>query len=65
MDLFLMIGAEFKIYPRAVENEIPYNLIDGIFEIEKKSFHISRLLILFMKSIIDYIIYNLSQQPLN
>ena len=33
-----MIGAEFKIYPRAVENEIPYNLIDGIFEIEKKIF---------------------------
>ena len=61
-----MIGAELKIYPRAVENEIPYNLIDGIFEIEKKkSFYISRLLILFMKSIIDYIIYNLGQQPLN
>ena len=33
-----MIGAEFKIYPRAVENEIPYNLIDGLFEIEKNLF---------------------------
>ena len=42
MDLFLMIGAEFKIYPRAVENEIPYNLIDGIFEIEKKNLFISQ-----------------------
>ena len=37
-----MIGAEFKIYPRAVENEIPYNLIDGIFEIEKKNLFISQ-----------------------
>ena len=37
-----MIGAEFKIYTRALLNEIPYNLIDGIFEIEKEFFFISQ-----------------------